>query len=167
MIRRMLEFGIVAVALAALVLSMFSFFRPYIWRGTWSPQWSGGCSVYRGRLFLRADYDGNAPAIQIGSSRIWRWEPRYYWKSAGFKLRVIGAGNRGGWGGRAPYTLRSNLWLPFWMVLLSLSLLPALTIYFIERFTRYLRRKRSLCVKCAYNLTGNVSGVCPECGETT
>jgi hypothetical protein len=27
------------------------------------------------------------------------------------------------------------------------------------------RRRRGLCVKCAYDLTGNVSGVCPECGE--
>jgi len=29
---------------------------------------------------------------------------------------------------------------------------------------RHRRRKRGLCVKCAYNLTGNVSGTCPECG---
>ena len=29
---------------------------------------------------------------------------------------------------------------------------------------RYHRRKRGLCVRCGYNLTGNVSGVCPECG---
>ncbi len=27
------------------------------------------------------------------------------------------------------------------------------------------RRERGACVKCGYNLTGNVSGVCPECGE--
>lgn len=26
------------------------------------------------------------------------------------------------------------------------------------------RRRRGLCVKCGYNLTGNTSGVCPECG---
>ena len=29
------------------------------------------------------------------------------------------------------------------------------------------RRTAGLCVKCGYNLTGNVSGVCPECGEPT
>jgi hypothetical protein len=29
----------------------------------------------------------------------------------------------------------------------------------------YLRRRKGLCLKCAYNLTGNVSGICPECGE--
>ncbi|GMU37855.1 MAG: hypothetical protein KJ057_08950 [Phycisphaerae bacterium] len=27
-----------------------------------------------------------------------------------------------------------------------------------------LRRQRGVCVVCEYDLTGNVSGVCPECG---
>jgi hypothetical protein len=27
------------------------------------------------------------------------------------------------------------------------------------------RRKHGLCLSCGYNLTGNVSGVCSECGE--
>ena len=26
------------------------------------------------------------------------------------------------------------------------------------------RRSRGLCGRCGYDLTGNVSGVCPECG---
>lgn len=29
---------------------------------------------------------------------------------------------------------------------------------------RWRRRRKGLCVKCGYDLTGNVSGVCPECG---
>ena len=30
------------------------------------------------------------------------------------------------------------------------------------------RRKRlGLCVQCGYDLTSNLSGVCPECGEVT
>ena len=29
---------------------------------------------------------------------------------------------------------------------------------------RHRRRKRGQCVGCGYNLTGNVTGVCPECG---
>jgi len=28
-----------------------------------------------------------------------------------------------------------------------------------------LRLKRNLCLQCGYNLTGNTSGVCPECGK--
>lgn len=30
-----------------------------------------------------------------------------------------------------------------------------------------LRRKMGLCEKCGYDLTGNVSGICPECGQQT
>ena len=29
---------------------------------------------------------------------------------------------------------------------------------------RWQRARKGLCLTCAYNLTGNVSGVCPECG---
>ena len=35
----------------------------------------------------------------------------------------------------------------------------------VRRYRRHRRRKRGLCVTCGYNLTGNVSGVCPECGR--
>ena len=40
------------------------------------------------------------------------------------------------------------------------------TIAFIRGPTlrRRYRRKRGLCERCAYDLTGNMSGVCPECG---
>lgn len=30
---------------------------------------------------------------------------------------------------------------------------------------RHRRRRRGLCIRCGYNLEGNVSGVCSECGE--
>jgi hypothetical protein len=30
---------------------------------------------------------------------------------------------------------------------------------------RWRRRRKGLCLKCGYDLTGNTSGVCPECGE--
>jgi len=41
--------------------------------------------------------------------------------------------------------------------------------YFLERwFARdRMRRAKGLCRNCGYDLTGNVSGVCPECGEAT
>lgn len=31
---------------------------------------------------------------------------------------------------------------------------------------RHRRRRHGMCLKCGYNLTGNESGVCPECGTT-
>ena len=41
------------------------------------------------------------------------------------------------------------------------------TIYVLRRPGRIRRerRARGQCVRCGYNMTGNVSGVCPECGR--
>jgi hypothetical protein len=54
--------------------------------------------------------------------------------------------------------IESPLWFPF--VLLS--------VYPIIRFMRSLRgdvrTEKGLCHKCGYDLTGNVTGVCSECG---
>ena len=37
----------------------------------------------------------------------------------------------------------------------------------IEKNTeRQGRREKGLCEQCGYDLTGNVSGVCPECGKS-
>ncbi len=34
-----------------------------------------------------------------------------------------------------------------------------------QRNLQFRRRARGQCQKCGYDLTGNVSGRCPECGE--
>jgi hypothetical protein len=52
--------------------------------------------------------------------------------------------------------------VPHWILAGVLIILP---ISFMYRFmTRSRRRDAMLCAKCDYNLTGNTSGVCPECG---
>ncbi|MFH1746136.1 MAG: hypothetical protein ABIG44_03725 [Planctomycetota bacterium] len=57
-------------------------------------------------------------------------------------------------------TFTMALWLPF--ILFGVS--PAIALI-SNPIRRYRRRKRGFCVPCGYNLTGNVSGICPECGE--
>jgi len=58
---------------------------------------------------------------------------------------------------------RYELHLPPWVAIALLLAYPAI---FVPRQARnLLRRKRGLCVKCGYNLTGNTSGICPECGQ--
>jgi len=64
----------------------------------------------------------------------------------------------------------ANMFMP--IAYIGLTLLS----YWIAYFVRYirpevlrseravLRAKQGLCVNCAYNLEGNESGVCPECG---
>ena len=49
--------------------------------------------------------------------------------------------------------------LPFWIVILILLVPTA----FLWRRDRH-RRLPGHCQKCGYDLTGNVSGRCPECG---
>ena len=54
--------------------------------------------------------------------------------------------------------------VPLWSVILACSAYPA--IAFIRGpLRRWRRRKRGLCIKCGYDLTGNVPGACPECAH--
>ena len=57
----------------------------------------------------------------------------------------------------------SRLWFPLWW-LVGLSLAYPFVAFIRGPLRRYRRRRRGLCLKCGYDLTGNVSGVCPECG---
>jgi hypothetical protein len=45
-----------------------------------------------------------------------------------------------------------------------LGILPALAAY-RGPIKRWRRRRRGRCICCGYDLTGNVSGICPECGN--
>ncbi len=53
--------------------------------------------------------------------------------------------------------------IPFWMPFILFATYP--TIAFIRcPLRRYRRRRIGLCIHCGYNLTGNTTGVCSECG---
>jgi len=58
------------------------------------------------------------------------------------------------------------LYIPLWIPTLVLALLWALSYRPVYRLSWH-RRGRGRCINCAYDLTGNVSGRCPECGEAT
>ena len=59
--------------------------------------------------------------------------------------------------------------LPFWVPVLVFGAHPALVLIpeHWQRYRRWWRRRKGLCLTCGYNLTGNTSGICPECGEPT
>ena len=48
--------------------------------------------------------------------------------------------------------------VPLWFGAFSFGL-PTIILWFGDR-----RRAPGLCIKCGYDLRGNASGVCPECG---
>ena len=51
---------------------------------------------------------------------------------------------------------------PVWLIAIFCAPYP---IVFVRRLLRpHKRRLHNQCLHCAYDLTGNVSGVCPECG---
>ena len=61
---------------------------------------------------------------------------------------------------------QTQIWLaiPDWAIMLANGL--ALTPMLRRRLRQRHRRRHGLCLRCGYNLTGNVSGICPECGTS-
>jgi len=54
---------------------------------------------------------------------------------------------------------RNMLAAPLWPISLLLIVAPAIWL------KAHRRRRHGVCASCGYNLTGNVSGICPECGS--
>jgi len=54
------------------------------------------------------------------------------------------------------------LQIAYWPFLLLWAILPVWKMRLMLRPHR--RRQRGLCSSCGYDLTGNMTGVCPECG---
>ncbi|UCG17191.1 MAG: hypothetical protein JSV19_04005 [Phycisphaerales bacterium] len=72
--------------------------------------------------------------------------------------------------GLAVYSPRGNLHrgaiVPLWMPMLVFATCPAIALI-RGPVRRWRRLRKGWCVKCGYNLTGNVTGICPECGQPT
>ena len=64
------------------------------------------------------------------------------------------------------FLIRTALTSPliFYLLLAGLFILPLLLMWQCQRLV-VLHACGTFCKKCAYNLRGNVSGRCPECGE--
>lgn len=66
-----------------------------------------------------------------------------------------------GGGGFGPIAGVFGVSLPLWLVFLVLAI-PTAILWYRDR-----RPPKGHCRACGYNLTGNVSGKCPECGKPT
>ena len=75
---------------------------------------------------------------------------------------VVYSTHRIGWSRAA--TVNRFLRIPTWMPPVVFGAFPLISLWGIPRRRRKLRRARGQCVTCGYDLTGNLSGVCPECG---
>jgi len=60
------------------------------------------------------------------------------------------------------YCHHHELTFPLWAAVLATASIPCLSLRKAWQRRRWLRT--GSCGRCGYNLTGNTSGVCPECG---
>jgi hypothetical protein len=61
------------------------------------------------------------------------------------------------------WTTNSHLRVSYWLLAAVFTMTPA--AWLIAFFRRRHRSNRGLCPICGYDLTGNTSGKCPECGQ--
>ena len=55
--------------------------------------------------------------------------------------------------------------IPYWPLFLAFSILPAIACRrYFQMYRGSVLASCNQCRNCSYNLTGNISGICPECG---
>ena len=159
--RYTLKRGLLAISLLVLI----------IWLG--SIRWCFGYVSGNRGWFVSCATGGIA--VQVSSYHKGRWPPdNWFISPRDWELVRFSASQKGVWrflrdllGLRMPRRVdtqpnrpgaRYYRWFPLW----PLFLLPAVAtvvLYWRDRL------RPGLCRNCRYDLTGNVSGVCPECGE--
>ncbi len=104
-------------------------------------------SVSDGAFCLVCEHPWSWSPLQVelyhgfnGDRKLWSWWFNSY-------------SGPGGWNGDVSWIL-----VPIWFVAVVLGL-PTMWLWHRDR-----HRTANLCPKCAYDLRGNTSGVCPECG---
>jgi hypothetical protein len=112
-----------------------------------------GCiTLYRGALFAGVD-DVDITSMAWGEEESHPFPPPQAWLTW---TRRFELGRASLWlARRDAWTVHIPLWMP-----LAVLLLPTLWLWYRDRR----RIPPGHCQTCAYNLTGNVSGRCPECG---
>ena len=128
-------------------------------------KWAGlvGCVLTTGllvtSLFAHVAYTRNWNTIELHGGAV-LWMPRGV--APDMPLRVIGPSlGLATWMPkklRAPRNLVYGFVIPLWIPLILL----AIPTYILWRRDR--RKPERCCRQCGYDLTGNESGVCPECG---
>ena len=121
--------------------------------GFWklSDNWSFTYEFRSGHANCFVTYYGASPGRQllfIGRNLI-REPPRW------FSFGLYSFDKRG--------FLHSGILFPMWSLFALLAMYPTIAII-RGPLRRRRRQKQGLCIQCGYDLKGNVTGVCPECG---
>ena len=148
------------LTLAAWVFSYFCWivYSDVMWLGRSYHLNSGVVESRSGNMIIGATFGGHYPKwscfVVPTKMRRLDWRPAYYCRqqyvSALPKDQQLTA-----------IPLSRRVVIPLWMAFVPLT---AVTIVLFRK--ERIRRLVGHCRKCSYNLTGNTSGVCPECGTS-
>jgi hypothetical protein len=127
---------------ALCVLLLVAWIAGHFWLITWRPT-SGS-----GFFFVGSGYTGVFPSLPMS-----RFQNG---------LRFNPPSERFRWAPHEPVTFESGGgYVAVWLLLVAV----AVPTFLVWRRSRP-RRMPGTCVQCGYDLTGNTSGQCPECGTT-
>jgi hypothetical protein len=142
-IRRWIKWsGLGLSLLIAVIWAVSLFMWPRLYCNHWCASlYKGGFSVEWSDDLLNEGLSFNVRAIQ---------PRRWYWQG------MLPAPYEGGFIGTITTGLLIPLILPFLLVAL-----PTAFLFWRDRRKIF----HGYCQKCGFNLTGNTSGICPECGE--
>jgi len=104
---------------------------------------------------------GSTLQVAIGWRLSSRPAPANTW-SAGWSILGIRSADSDRPVPRRVIFVHADLW---WLTGCTLLLWCGLLLSWVVHERRRTRGKRSLCIGCGYDLTGNESGICPECGQ--
>jgi hypothetical protein len=105
--------------------------------------------------------DGFVPSRGLQLQRV----SRFSGSAFGFIRHVQLSTGRPNSGNKTWPTTTAAIWVPLWFLSVIFGLFPLIS--FVRgpfRRWRHRHRREGHCEKCDYDLTGNLSGVCPECG---
>lgn len=134
---------------------------------TWAPPTPVDSTLAKTVDTSRTDIAAGWPYLALAGEAIVRYAPGparrpLSVQASGIEISAFGLGER--------YRLLplKPLWPGFWLNTILYALVTvALWLCIGEgsrRIHRILRRKRGLCIKCGYDLRGDLSSGCPECG---
>jgi hypothetical protein len=121
--------------------------------GALFPEWDVSGHVFPGRIGLIARV-----YVTPASSTRWLGDTHTYWWEYMHSITANSQKNHD------LHFIAMNI--PGGLLLAAGTLASLYPLLLILRgpIRRWERRRRGLCINCGYNLTGNESGVCPECG---
>lgn len=144
-------------------------FQGYSEHGGWDLSWSWQVAIDPPQSFREAL---DTPVTSHWVAQDWNWPPvpgRPWWMRLGFGWQHFRDETHTQSNDHLPLVIRNHMLsvaAPYWAVMLPAAVLP---LCGAGRWWRRRRRSRRLrrgqCPSCGYDLTGNVSGVCPECGR--